>query len=104
LSFSSHVPPTTAIYTLSLHDALPIFDRVGQPRRLIRAGGLASTHRQQENRSETAFGAWSGALPVRALPRFSYCEDRSRCAKPERSEEHTSETPVTIRSRMPSSA
>src|SRR5204863_7689924 len=31
LPFFSHVPPTTEIYTLSLHDALPIF-RVGDVR------------------------------------------------------------------------
>src|SRR5690606_41580225 len=36
----SHATPTTVIYTLSLHDALPIFGPVGQPAGVVDHGGL----------------------------------------------------------------
>src|SRR5437879_8944608 len=48
LFFLLHVPPSTQIYTLSLHDALPIShaDRAGRPARegvpALRDGGLRS--------------------------------------------------------------
>src|SRR5689334_24282785 len=41
---------TTEIYTLSLHDALPIFHRAGQRER--RRAGRAALHRTRQDRSE----------------------------------------------------
>src|SRR3712207_7906296 len=63
---------TTEIYTLSLHDALPISDRAGQrPSALRRRAGRARSHRQERRAS------------LHAL---------SRHQRPcRRSEEHTSE-------------
>src|SRR3712207_8320491 len=60
---------TTEIYTLSLHDALPIWRRAGRPRRSTRS--CASWHRQaiDESRREENFRAQASG----------------------RSEEHTSE-------------
>src|SRR5437868_9862635 len=65
--FFFNEPPPTEIYTLSLHDALPIWPRSG-----------SSTARSP---------AWNGAprsTPVRT------CTSRS-CGRSPRSEEHTSE-------------
>src|SRR2546427_6993842 len=59
---------TTEIYTLSLHDALPISRRRGRPGR--------GRHRAQ------------AACPRRA---WSICPCRRRATMPRRSEEHTSE-------------
>src|SRR5262249_61320427 len=72
-SFFSNDPPTTEIYTLSLHDALPICSsgsRAGSRRRSARAARV----------SRTASGSSSPSRGrSRATPRSS------------RSEEHTSE-------------
>src|SRR5437879_9810699 len=43
LLFLYNGPATTHIYTLSLHDALPIFDEAGKPR--TGAGGRDDPHR-----------------------------------------------------------
>src|SRR5690606_41466959 len=67
LLFFSTNPPTTQLYTLSLHDALPIFARI-----------CRLEHRHQE------FTHLFGYL--RLLPRLS-----AGFGQPPRSEEHTSE-------------
>src|SRR5690349_23692273 len=81
--FSFNYPATPAIYTLSLHDALPIFrDQRGRPPRPRRAGargvrlpdaGRAGDHRRARPRAHRA---------ARVLGRGSVKR---------RSEEHTSE-------------
>src|SRR5438552_14272231 len=67
--FSSNDPATTEIYTLSLHDALPI-----------------SLERLQELRDPAALRAWLMRTAVRLVYRRS-----RRSALLRRSEEHTSE-------------
>src|SRR5690606_41402549 len=70
--FSFNAPATTAIYTLSLHDALPIY-----PHR-VRAGRAPVPHRAtRPGRRRGVEGAGHGVAP--GLPRRV------------RSEEHTSE-------------
>src|SRR5690349_22887621 len=60
LSFFSNDTATTAIYTLSLHDALPILRRPGVARRLrARAAGARA------RRGERPAGAARGARRVR---------------------------------------
>src|SRR5258706_1086792 len=71
---------TTEIYTLSLHDALPIFLRI-MPRPLG---------------NDLTLGTVLDTGKPLTLPREARATHRS--------EEHTSETPVTDQSRMPSSA
>src|SRR5205807_8257119 len=80
LFFYNHTP-TTQIYTLSLHDALPI----SRPRKIIRAIGTTSPSKSQStkpsrsrcaNRSNAS--AKTKATSFQSLPK-------------ERSEEHTSE-------------
>src|SRR3712207_8251403 len=66
---------TTEIYTLSLHDALPIWRRASGPRR---RGPAFRTRRRDRRRAATRRRGWSGQ---RARARRS----------PRRSEEHTSE-------------
>src|SRR5688500_20375813 len=75
--FSLNATPTTPIYTLSLHDALPIFlhARDRQPEQL-----LADHHRD-------VFGAMAFAVVWRRAHACSYA---ARCTSA-RSEEHTSE-------------
>src|SRR5690242_21526163 len=68
---------TTEIYTLSLHDALPIFQRPG-------AGGLGRARRQGR-------GHLGPPLPVRAEGRRPRGQPDLRARPPHRSEEHTSE-------------
>src|SRR3712207_8178094 len=66
---------TTEIYTLSLHDALPIYRRPGWRRRRRPGSGGASS------------GGGTAPAPVPELR-----ASRRRCARcPARSEEHTSE-------------
>src|SRR5439155_26596164 len=89
--FFFHATPTTKIYTLSLHDALPIYDGVPLARAVDR---LLRRHH-------------SGAAlhgPARAAHRRAHRAVRQADHPDARSEEHTSETPVTWPSRMPSSA
>src|SRR5699024_12623671 len=71
--FFFHASATTAIYTLSLHDALPIW-------------ALFSSH------------------AISSCSAVSRSKRSCTTSLGTRSEEHTSETPVTFRSRMPSSA
>src|SRR2546428_12844548 len=77
---------TTEIYTLSLHDALPISAR-NRSRRAVRAG--AGDRGRQGARAPAVAAPLPGS--------------GARGGGLERSEEHTS-TPVTATSRMPSSA
>src|SRR5687768_17949698 len=69
LFFSFNDTPTTAIYTLSLHDALPIFQAVPALRWTAAAGGARARDRQP-----------SGGPAARRA-----------AGRPGRSEEHTSE-------------
>src|SRR5690349_23430822 len=63
---------TTEIYTLSLHDALPIFDGEAEDEVALRCAAVGGRHRVEE---EGARGR----------------VDHRRPGDPERSEEHTSE-------------
>src|SRR3712207_7320192 len=74
---------TTEIYTLSLHDALPIAARDGRPRRC--AGSRARL-----GRSLPVAGSRPSAG---ARPAASRAPDGWRRGSPRRSEEHTSELP-----------
>src|SRR5437762_10333310 len=81
LSSLFHEPPRTALYPLSLHDALPISPRA---RRRVREAGCPRGRPMTPPRRRPAPGASSGPSParevaVRVLERV------------ERSEEHTSE-------------
>src|SRR5260370_37768690 len=78
---------TTEIYALSLHDALPIY-------RIERRHRLLEDHRHARA-AQFAQPCLAGSEHVLALEQDLACR---------RSEEHTSETPVTLESRMPSSA
>src|SRR5207253_9887400 len=84
-SFFFHTPPPTAIYPLSLHDALPIFQRHRSDCRATARG---------KNRGRSAFGRtvepWCRVHPVphrKSADRSGVRPEGSRC----RSEEHTSE-------------
>src|SRR5207249_11989000 len=72
--FSFNTPPTTAIYTLSLHDALPI-SRAG-------ANGSADIHDGHRERLARALRLFAPAHTSAG---------RRKGEEPERSEEHTSE-------------
>src|SRR5207253_10970362 len=83
--FYAHAPPP-AIYTLSLHDALPIFRHLrvrgpGRSRR-GRARGARGTRGSRVRVVSTPLGAGPGLLVL---------VDPSRTGPAERSEEHTSE-------------
>src|SRR5690606_15983276 len=83
-SFLSHQPATTAVYPLSLHDALPIY-RNGFHRLLERAIGLASGGTRRvlvlsiPDWGTTPFGAASGrdlAQVARELDAYNACAER----------------------------
>src|SRR5438309_9335827 len=76
LRFFFHYPPTTAIYTLSLHDALPISQERNIFRSLTVEENLTAVMRQ---------GKWTLERIWKMFPRL---EERRRNM---RSEEHTSE-------------
>src|SRR5690606_40838940 len=83
---SSHHPAPPEPSTLSLHDALPIWDRRRSPPRpasAVRApatcGGAA------RRRAARASAGWRGPAPAPA------CDRRRGCSHRARSEEHTSE-------------
>src|SRR5262249_61504941 len=71
-------PPTTDIYTLSLHDALPIFSN----RRLPRPSTTGKVHTLYSSISAAARSVWT-RLPLPMICRSSPANLRS--------EEHTSE-------------
>src|SRR5690242_21522991 len=75
-SFFFNVPATTEIYTLSLHDALPIFAPHGEGAAPL--GAAHADHRRRRGRRD---------LRRRAGP----ARQRRRLARGLRSEEHTSE-------------
>src|SRR5439155_25150654 len=75
LFFSFNTPPPTQIYTLSLHDALPISPRRAHRRRVLRPS-LAAPRRRASRRAGS--------------PRHRLHDERSVCHR-QRSEEHTSE-------------
>src|SRR2546426_206415 len=85
---------TTEIYTLSLHDALPIYQRLG-PRR---AAGNVDVHRDDlvhalhdRVRAEHAAGGRAGAHRDHPLRLRHLVEDALHGGRHLRSEEHTSE-------------
>src|SRR5437762_6745555 len=77
--FSLNPPTTTAIYTLSLHDALPIFDAPRGDDRWLPAGEPVLSRARPRHRRRPGGGG----------PRL--LAPRSRHAGDPRSEEHTSE-------------
>src|SRR5205807_6906997 len=84
-----HVPPTTELYTLSLHDALPIFPpsplrgfgEAGPPSSALRGFGEAGSPSSQK-RSDRYFSPPSGKMTTMTA---------SDARRATRSEEHTSE-------------
>src|SRR5690606_39683338 len=87
--FLHHATPTTEIYTLSLHDALPISDlsfahRDGTARRTLRALSL-----RQSGRTEGRHAQFRCLRHLRQLQSLHRPRHRGRRAR--RSEEHTSE-------------
>src|SRR5206468_12942176 len=85
-SFLYDTPPPTAIYTLSLHDALPIWQERSVPvpehLEVRRPRGVCQRARAARQRADSERGQ------VRELARLR--EPRG-AVEPERSEEHTSE-------------
>src|SRR5688572_31284916 len=79
--FSNDTAPTET-YTLSLHDALPIYDRAPRDRHRL--------ERRIDPR-EVVSRAPSGKFPLHALPRDLRDHARLRRLVLPRSEEHTSE-------------
>src|SRR5207249_12067238 len=96
LSFLLHEPPPPEIYTLSLHDALPISREwrpdcdVDQERR--RESGEAELHPERTER------------PVALVHEQQAEGERTERARCEEDRKSTRLNPVTFRSRMPSSA
>src|SRR5205814_7182469 len=80
LFFSDH-PPPTSIYTLSLHDALPICARVRE--RSAHAGDRQRVRARRRRRR--------GGHRQRRRCRRRIRREGARCASGQRSEEHTSE-------------
>src|SRR5205823_13701559 len=80
LYFFFNDPPTPAIYTLSLHDALPISRSAGGSRRLLLRSGCSKTRSRHLPSGRTL--ACRRCLPLYLL---------SATAPIARSEEHTSE-------------
>src|SRR5262249_62373006 len=80
-------PPTTHIYTLSLHDALPIWD--SQETRAKR-GQKAGRSKEPQARKEEE-GARTTRGRFRAPAGHQLCQSRARSHRDARSEEHTSE-------------
>src|SRR5207302_8657237 len=76
-----HTPATTDIYTLSLHDALPIF-RVEQ---------VVEASRMRKRALERLFQEYVGVSPKWVIQRYRLFEAADRLKSGERSEEHTSE-------------
>src|SRR3712207_9378516 len=91
LTFFFNDTATTEIYTLSLHDALPISSAAG------RAAGSRSHHKRCD-RFDRERRAQARRTRARDLRRVVMQPSRPR------SEEHTSELQSTPISRMPSSA
>src|SRR5205823_13037715 len=80
--FFSHDPTTTDIYTLSLHDALPILLPVGLP--LLCDQGQRTTSANCDQQMASHMSGRVVAATTHATP----CANSAFCA---RSEEHTSE-------------
>src|SRR5690242_21898811 len=78
-SFSVNVTPTTEIYTLSLHDALPIYLRRRGHRRARPAADRRGRHPPRD------------LLPPRDRERRPRRGEGARAVRRRRSEEHTSE-------------
>src|SRR5205814_9233427 len=85
---SLHPPPPPPLYTLSLHDALPI-----SPRRSWRERYPAATTGRAGALQRTAWPAPSARTRRAGLPPAKCCPFRwkSGASRPCRSEEHTSE-------------
>src|SRR5207248_11517891 len=85
-SFSFHPPPPTDIYTLSLHDALPICLQQGRLPRAVSAehGDGAAPWRRHAD-AEQHLAAVVGRAEI------AHLEDRPGAVRHQRSEEHTSE-------------
>src|SRR5438067_7537025 len=84
--FFSHAPATPTIYTLSLHDALPIWiDEIAPPSELHEQ---ASSPRPSHSASEAVVGADSKRNSIYDIPQYRGSLSPS---PPLRSEEHTSE-------------
>src|SRR5690606_42078212 len=81
ISFLPHRPPTPEIYTLSLHDALPIFRQTGRP---VSAAASSAPSRVSERTSLIS------PAPSRADSRMTAGVEVST-EMMTRSEEHTSE-------------
>src|SRR5207253_10326120 len=82
--FSFSDPPTTEIYTLSLHDALPICRGSDARRQHAPAATLPAGERQ-------SFGRRAAAIRARAVRRRSSSYRPAAAVELSRSEEHTSE-------------
>src|SRR3712207_8931505 len=80
-SFFFNDTATTEIYTLSLHDALPIYGS-GTPARRASSVGQASTAAARSSANST---------PVRRSSSGSHSHETMRAMSCTRSEEHTSE-------------
>src|SRR5437764_3203191 len=88
--FFFHDPAPTEIYTLSLHDALPISVRV--PQRVGRRGGPRGVRpRDRRRRSRREAAHLAARLPDQRRAPAPRALPGTRPARPRRSEEHTSE-------------
>src|SRR5205085_12602163 len=96
--FSLNVPATTDISTLSLHDALPIFiDRV-------REAGYQPHVTRGTTRTIVAAVGSGRRHEIEALRVAPGVEDVVQIAQPTENGRAHVRTPVTVKSRMPSSA
>src|SRR5258705_632173 len=78
---------TTEIYTLSLHDALPISSSPPRPPSAPASGGKSQEFLSGTGRCSSA----NPALPETLLQQRSFCRTRQISFPTDRSEEHTSE-------------
>src|SRR5207248_11536377 len=86
-SILSHTPPTTAIYSLSLHDALPIF---GQS--LLAPSQLSATsHTPAEGRQTAVLLTSAGHAALVPVQLSATSQTPAEPRQMIRSEEHTSE-------------
>src|SRR5205085_11700105 len=91
LSFFLHPPATTYIYTLSLHDALPIFP-TGDVATIDTDGFMQITDRSKD--VIKSGGEWIGSIDLENIAMSHPGVAMAACIAahhPKRSEEHTSE-------------
>src|SRR5207249_11489295 len=91
-NFFMHSTSTTQLYTLSLHDALPIFENDWS----TRSGGASPGQPllsafQAELQCQLIRIAWMGVLANQSILPNHRCDHREIQARDQRSEEHTSE-------------